>query len=412
MTLPSDLLTGLQQCWDFEETSGTRINNVSGGADLLENGSVTSGSGIVGNAALFSNPNYLSFAAILSGNPISLGQGKAPYTGQPFTIAFWAFPTTTTDNRILIEDFPGGDNTHFFDVVLLPSMKILVAVAFGDEGLITASTQTLTQNAWNFIVVWHTGTVLNLQINNGTINTDATGSPLTSINQTIFETSLIWQMGGGASSNLGGLLSSTTVSLAGLLDSAMIWNNRVLTQAERDTVYNAGAGQSCGAGGAVVGTSYFYNRQQDMSQFLRQATDSQQRTIGPFVSSTDFKTLQTALNITRSDIFLIANGGSSVLKNNGGAIHKVNGMYTLAFNAIDSAVVGELEVSIAMAGTLVVSDKFFVVEEVIYDDLFAADATGFSGLGADVDEVLRRLPDELIGGRMATYRYKTRKPRT
>lgn len=116
-----------------------------------------------------------------------------------------------------------------------------------------------------------------------------------------------------------------------------------------------------------------------MPGFLKQATAAQSRAIGPFVSDTDFKTVQTGLTIANTDVKLVVNGGASANKNSGGGTHRVNGVYGFTFDATDTATVGEIEVSIVVAGALVVFDKFFVVEEAIYDALFAASANGFAG---------------------------------
>lgn len=114
-----------------------------------------------------------------------------------------------------------------------------------------------------------------------------------------------------------------------------------------------------------------------MNSFLRQATASQSRSTPSFVSDTDFKTLQTGLTIANTDVKLIANGGSSANKNSGGGTHRANGCYGLTFDATDSATVGELMVSISVAGALPVFMKFWVLEEAIYDALFGASAAGY-----------------------------------
>lgn len=114
-----------------------------------------------------------------------------------------------------------------------------------------------------------------------------------------------------------------------------------------------------------------------MPGFLRQATATQARALGPFLSSTDFITPQTALTIANTDVKLVSNGAASVNKNSGGAAHRVNGVYGLSYDATDTANVGELEVSCLMAGALIVFDKFIVLEEVVYDALVAAAAPGF-----------------------------------
>jgi hypothetical protein len=114
-----------------------------------------------------------------------------------------------------------------------------------------------------------------------------------------------------------------------------------------------------------------------MPGFLKQATAAQSRAIGPFLDDTDFKTAETGLTIANTDIKLVVNGGASANKNSGGGTHRINGVYGVTFDATDTATVGEMEVSVVVAGALPVFDKFFVVEEAVYDQLFAASALGY-----------------------------------
>lgn len=114
-----------------------------------------------------------------------------------------------------------------------------------------------------------------------------------------------------------------------------------------------------------------------MSGFLRQSTASQSRALGPFIDDTDFITPLTGLTIANTDVELIANGGAAATKNSGGGTHRANGVYGFTFDATDTATVGELEVSILVSGALIVFDKFTVLEEAVYDALFASSAPGY-----------------------------------
>jgi hypothetical protein len=114
-----------------------------------------------------------------------------------------------------------------------------------------------------------------------------------------------------------------------------------------------------------------------MPGFLKQSTASQSRALGPFVDETDFKTAETGLTIANTDIKLVVNGAASANKNSGGGTHRVNGVYGVTFDATDTATVGEMEVSVVVAGALPVFDKFFVVEEAVYAMLFEASALGY-----------------------------------
>ena len=118
-----------------------------------------------------------------------------------------------------------------------------------------------------------------------------------------------------------------------------------------------------------------------MQSYLKQSTAAQLRILGPFVDDTDFKSLETGLTIANTDVKLMKNGAASVNKNAGGGTHRINGDYSFTFDATDSNTVGELRVSIAVAGALVVVAKFWVLEEAIYDALFGAAAAGFDANG-------------------------------
>lgn len=114
-----------------------------------------------------------------------------------------------------------------------------------------------------------------------------------------------------------------------------------------------------------------------MDGYLKQSTAAQVRWIGPFVDDTDFKTAETALTIANTDIKISANGGASASKNSGGGTHDVNGMYAVTWDATDTATVGQLKYSVKVAGALQVFGSFIVVEEAVYDALFAASALGY-----------------------------------
>ena len=114
-----------------------------------------------------------------------------------------------------------------------------------------------------------------------------------------------------------------------------------------------------------------------MNGYLKQSTASQVRTIGPFVDSGDFVTLENGLTIANTDVILKKNGAASGAKNSGGATADGSGgLYHLTWDATDTATVGELSYSIKVAGALVVFGSYVVLEEALYDALFASSATG------------------------------------
>ncbi len=133
-----------------------------------------------------------------------------------------------------------------------------------------------------------------------------------------------------------------------------------------------------------------------MLSYLKQSTASQTRIVGPFVDDTDFKTLETALSIANTDVKLSKNGGTSANKNSGGGTHIVNGDYAFTFDATDTDTVGELSISISVSGALVCKAKFVVLEEAVYDGLFASGADGKLPATLATADVTGNLPADVI----------------
>lgn len=115
-----------------------------------------------------------------------------------------------------------------------------------------------------------------------------------------------------------------------------------------------------------------------MPGLLKQSTASQVVELGPFLDDTDFKTAETALTIANTDIKLRKAGGTTHgSKNSGGGTHIANGYYYATLDATDSNTVGLLDIHVNVSGALPVWDRYYVLEEAIYDALFAASAAGF-----------------------------------
>lgn len=113
--------------------------------------------------------------------------------------------------------------------------------------------------------------------------------------------------------------------------------------------------------------------------YLRQSTASQSVVIGPFVDSTDGNTAETALTIDAADIRLSKNGANIVGKNSGGGTHDELGYYTITLDATDTDTVGRLQIMVHESGALPVYHEFQVLEEAIFDAMFAGSANAWSG---------------------------------
>ncbi len=107
---------------------------------------------------------------------------------------------------------------------------------------------------------------------------------------------------------------------------------------------------------------------------LRQSTASQSVVIGPFVDSLDGNTAETGLTISNTDIRLSKNGANIVGKNSGGGTHDEIGYYTITFDATDTNTVGRLQLMVHESGALPVYHEYEVLEEAVYDAIYAASA--------------------------------------
>ena len=110
--------------------------------------------------------------------------------------------------------------------------------------------------------------------------------------------------------------------------------------------------------------------------FIKQSTAYTFR-FGPFLDETDGKTAETGLTISQADIRLSKGGGNFAQKNESSASsHDEIGYYIVVLDATDTNTC-ELLVACHESGALPVFKTFQVLEEHIYDALFAASAAAF-----------------------------------
>lgn len=159
--------------------------------------------------------------------------------------------------------------------------------------------------------------------------------------------------------------------------------------------------------------------------------------IGPFVDSTDGDAEETGLTIAQADVRLSKNGQTAAAKNDATtAAHDADGFYNCELDATDTNTVGQLTLYVHVAGALAVRHDFQIVEEAVYDQLFAASAPGaasttalqtvddnvdailtdtgttlqaeLDGIQADTEDIQSRLPAALISGKIsATHSLET-----
>lgn len=117
-----------------------------------------------------------------------------------------------------------------------------------------------------------------------------------------------------------------------------------------------------------------------MAVFLRQSTASQEIILGSFVDDTDGKTAETALSIANTDIKIWKHGGTTeASKNSGGATHIASGRYYAVLDATDTDTIGNLRVSVHVAGALPVWLDCVVLDEAVFDALFGTTALATTG---------------------------------
>ena len=111
-------------------------------------------------------------------------------------------------------------------------------------------------------------------------------------------------------------------------------------------------------------------------QILKQST-AVDVIIGPFVDSTDGDTEETALTINAADVKLSKNGQTMAGKSDVTACaHDANGMYNCELDSTDTNTVGTMVIFVHVTGALAVRHEFQIVEEAVYDAMFAANAAG------------------------------------
>jgi hypothetical protein len=206
--------------WKLEETTGTRLDELSGcggsGCDLTSNNSVGyTGSGKIGNAANFvrASSQYLSHS-----DDADLDSGDIDYT-----IATWVrISSVPADNAYIIAKANGSTDEYkiFYNTSISKFDAAIGGTVLGGAGS-TPSTGT-----WYFLVMQHDSVndLISLSVNNGTPATVSYsgGSP---------SGTSIFSIG-----SYGGYLYWN-----GDIDSTGYWK-RKLSGTEITTLYNAGAG--------------------------------------------------------------------------------------------------------------------------------------------------------------------------
>jgi hypothetical protein len=212
--------------WELEEASGQR-SDAHGTNHLSVVNAVGRLTGRVGFAADFelSSTQYLEAD---SETPLRMGDNDR-------TICAWVNLESKSGNMSIVSkdtDSPGSSRDFTLDYALSSTKFRFYINGGGGADTIVSSEDVVNPSlsTWYFLVAWHNAAAdtLNLQINNGTVNSHTT-------NGTVPQTSTApFRIGARAYAGFEDYFD-------GLIDQVGIWN-RVLTTDERTSLYNGGNG--------------------------------------------------------------------------------------------------------------------------------------------------------------------------
>ncbi len=218
------LIDNLVSYWKLEEASGARADEV-GGNTLTDDNTVTQAVGKLGNCGQFTRANSEQLSHV---DNASLSVGDID-----FTWAGWVYADTLTNNSGILGKW-GTNNEYALWYYNLSSLGLtfMFSVVDGSGGtthLRAASAGAPATGTWYYIVAWHdsVANTINIQVNNGTVDSTAhtTG---------VRDGTNAFSVGNYASGSAG-------IYWDGRIDSVGFWK-RVLTAAERTSLYNSGAG--------------------------------------------------------------------------------------------------------------------------------------------------------------------------
>lgn len=213
-SFPAELLTNLLAWYKLDETSGTRVNAVSGSFNLSVTGTVNNTTGKIGNAAVFpagTITNYLS------------GSTSASFgINQDFSVFGWVYCETG------ISTYPFGKFTAGnYDWVLGLINSTSVQVAINNASINqTFSGSAISVNAWNLVGFTHSVSAkrIRVYVNGSLYGSEHIYAP------TVSDAGNQFYIGGG-------YLNDWQIRV----DEVGVWQ-REITASNVTTLYNAGNG--------------------------------------------------------------------------------------------------------------------------------------------------------------------------
>ncbi len=269
-TSSSSLLDGLIAAYEFNETGGTELKDLSpNNLDGTVNGALIDQEGILGRGYLFDGVD----------DHVELPDSDLLEWGSSLTISAWV--KTTTDGRwqaITQREKEYGDqiNAFSFDA----NLNILFKESQGNSGL--WSTSPLTLNQWCHALAILDGTNRKIYINGALVGSDSNGSQADVITEDNFD--------------LGSTISSINRDrFKGYMDCFHIWN-RALTEQEIQELYNSGNGIAYPFDGSTGGTTAPNYTLTVSESYLNDATSSNSGSVSPESETYDEGTSVTVGN--------------------------------------------------------------------------------------------------------------------
>lgn len=233
------LLVGLVSFWPLNEASGNAID-AHGANNLTETGgTIGTGTGKTYGTARDFERGDTEYFTIASNSDLQLGDID-------WTIAGWANLESKTDDICIVSKHDGVSEagSEFF-LYYAPGSDRITFINYGASGSSSVTASALgspSAGTWYFVIIWHdsVNNTINIQVNNGTVNSASWSGGTNSTNSNF---------------TIGGLHSSPGVyDFDGMVQGVGLWKGKVFSAEERAALYNDGNGLAyTGLQGGVSG---------------------------------------------------------------------------------------------------------------------------------------------------------------
>ena len=222
--LPAGLLTGLVSYWNLDEQSGVRYDS-HGSNDLTDNNTV----GSVINAGDAMDGAAASMVAA-NNEQLTKDTFVAP---DSFTVTGWVKPSSDPSNTGIVTATNAWPASSQFAVLFQAANTISALVSDGAayKLAVTYDSGAAFAGRWSFFAMWFDAAdkICHISVNNDTTDKLSNDGALAG---TTYRTAATLRVGTGTGLGF----------LPGEIDEVAVWS-RVLSEAERTELYNAGAGR-------------------------------------------------------------------------------------------------------------------------------------------------------------------------